>query len=95
MPGGFHAVLWPSFTPGGLLAVLWLQPDPRARPFTGRRLVRVCYAADLLLQGLPIHQVYYSLPIWPPTRPYLDPVFGYAPHRGGGSMHATGAIVGL
>ena len=49
----------------------------------------------LLLKGLPIHQVYYSLPIWPPTRPYLDPVFGYAPHRGGGSMHATGARVGL
>ena len=70
------------------------KPNPRARPFTGRWLIRVCYAANLLLKGLPIHQVYYSLPIWPPTRPYLDPVFGYAPHRGGGSMHATGARIG-
>ena len=80
MPGGFHAVLWPLFTPGGLLAVLWLQPDPRARPLAGRRLVRVCYAADLLLQGLPIPQACYSLPIWPPIRPFIDPVFSYASH---------------
>ena len=51
----------------------------------------------LLLKGLPTHQVYYSLLMWPQPRPHINPVLGYAPHRGGGTSPRTQprAIVGL